>query len=384
MIQVKDLQFPRYFLLNEIDIPSELVPQLLEIEVEVRNDGEPDTAQFKNNRLLISQPSSLPRFLFTVLYSIIKNHVKDGYFQDKLSLSLLFACRDYTYADYESHNHRPVSPPVLMDFSKLTVPHVIVTDIIEPLVGKMASLPVMFVKSNFVDAVEISENNEKFSKRFKYPFRSVSFHEYPLLVANSALHNEGALYAHLIYKLVEFSTSESSAQKVIKNIILSKDSSIIQHLVDVAKLLNGDPIFVMDFLKFFKSNVTLSNEEESVACEVRNEVIAEDKYLSKHIKLAQNYTPQVFKQWHQWSMLQGLIEKQLAPMRGSMWPTSENVKPIEDEHRQMAVERAKKKGKTQLNFEELLELAREWYGHKTVQPGQLAERLLRENRVWKT
>jgi hypothetical protein len=261
----------------------------------------------------------------------------------------------------------------------------IVETLVEPLVGNIKKLPVLFMQSNFVDACEIAESAEKFSKRFREPFKSVSGHDYPFVALNTRIHNDGAQMAHLTYKVIEHSMGSELAGKVIRNIVLSNESNIASNLLEILKILEGDPIYIMDFLKFLKSNVTLTQEEEVRAAEVRMQVIEADKYLSQHIKTAQQgkYTPQVFKQWHQWSMLVGLIEKQLAPMRGSMWPATQNVKPIEDEHRQMAIERAKEKGKTQLNFEELLELAREWYGHKTAQPGQLAENLLRENRVWK-
>jgi len=385
MIQVKDLQFPRYFLLHELDIDPRLASKLLEIKIEVRHDGEPDTAVNKGNRIVISQPSSPARFLFNVIYTLVKTHVKMGYMQDKLSLGLLFACKDYTYSAYDGECNREGKPPVLVSFNKLPVPAVIIENLVEPLVGSIKKLPIMFMPSNFVDACEIIESAEKFAKRFRQPFKSVSFHDYPICMVNTAIHNDAAQMAHLTYQTIAHSLGRDRASRVIRNIVLSDESNIAANLVEILKILDGDPIYIMDFLKFIKSNVTLTREEEVRAAEVRTQVIESDRYLSEHIKMAQQgqYTPQVFKQWHQWSMLVGLIEKQLAPMRGSMWPASQNIKPIEDEHRQMAVERAKEKGKTQLNFEELLELAREWYGHKTAQPGQLAENLLRENRVWK-
>lgn len=385
MIQVKDLQFPKYFLLNELDIDPRVATKLLDIEIEVRHDGEPDTAVFKGSKLVISQPSSPTRFLFKLLYSIIKNHVNNGFQQDKLSLGLLFACKDYTYSDYDVLCCDD-KPPVLVSFNKLPVPSVIVENLIEPLVGPIKRMPVMFMRSNFVDVCEVSHSAEKFAKRFRQPFKSVSFQDYPFLVLNNAIHNKAAQMSHLVYQTIACSLGNKRASNVIRNIILSEDSNIASNLIEILKILEGDPIYIMDFLKFIKSNVVLTDDEEIRAAEVRTNVIESDSYLSEYIKTAQqgNYTPQVFKQWHQWSMLMGLIEKQLAPMRGSMWPASQNIKPFEDKHRQMAIERAKEKGKTQLNFEELLELAREWYGHKANNPGQLAENLLRENRVWKT
>lgn len=385
MIKVKDLQFPKYFLLNELDIDPRVAMKLLDIEIEVRHDGEPDTTTLRNNKLIISQPSSPTRFLFNVIYSIVKNHINNGFQQDKFSLGLLFACKDYTYTDYDAFHTKIGQPPVLVSFNKLPVPSTIIDNIIEPLVGPVKRMPVMFLRSNFVDACEVSQGSEKFSKRFRLPFKSVSFHDYPILVANAAIHNEAAQKAHIMYQAMVCSFGSERASKTIRNIVLSEDSNIASNLVEILKILEGDPIYIMDFLKFIKSNVSLTMSEETRAAEVRTYIVESDQYLSEHFKMAQQgqYTPQVFKQWHQWSMLMGLIEKQLAPMRGSMWPASQNIKPFEDKHRQMAVERAKKKGKTQLNFEELLELAREWYGHKTTNPGQLAENLLRENRVWK-
>lgn len=386
MIQIKDLQFPRYFLTHEIDIDPSLAVQLLDMQVMVRHDGEPDTAVLRGDVLIVNQPSSPTRFLFQVLYTIIKNHVKSAFHQDKLSLGLLYACKDYTYSDYETHENRTGNPPVLVSFTKLTVPTTIIETLIEPLVGKVEPRNVMFMPSNFVDSCEVVRSSEKFSKRFRCPFKAVSFHDYPFFVVNSRIHNEAAKMSHLTFKAVEHTFGTEKAEKSIKNLVLGDDHNLAANLIEILKILEGDPIYVMDFLKFFKSNVTLTTEEENKASEVRESIVESDSYLSKRIKVAQQgkYTPQVFKQWHQWSMIMGLIEKQLAPMRGSMWPASENIKPFEDQHRQLMVERAKEKGKTQLNFEELLELSREWYQHKAVQPGQLAENLLRENRIWKT
>jgi hypothetical protein len=387
MTQVKDLQFARHFLLNEIDLDPATFRHLLHVRVKVQDTGEPDTASFSGNTLVVSQPSSLTRFLFVVLYNLLKNFTNKGIYQDKLSLGLLFACKDYVFGDYRVPEKEKKQPPILLDGEKLTIPHTIITSLIEPLVGKVKIMPVLFIESPMVDACEVAVSAEKFSKRFRMPFRAVSFHEYPIIVANMSIHNEAARMAHICVRIIEHSLGEDVAHKAIKNILLSEESDIGSNLVAILKLLDGSPIFVMDFLKFFKSNVTLNMEEERKAAAVRQNIIESDKYLSEYIKVAQQapkYTPHVFKQWHEWALIMGLIEKQLAPMRGSMWPTTENVKPFEDEHRQMAVERAKEKGKRELNFEELLEVARDWYGHKAVQPGQLAEKLLSENRVWKT
>ena len=381
MIQVKDVQFPRHFLLHEIDLDPRSALQVLQTEVEIKS-GEPDKAILKGNKLIVTNPSSITRFLFLVLYRLISHYTRQGIQQDKLGLGLLFACKEYTYVDYvESHKKQSI----LISEEKLPVCDMVINEIIEPLVGKIPSLKILYIASNFVDACEVSESAEKFSKRFKLPFRAVSFHDYPILVANSSIYNEAATMAHICIKTLEHSLGSEKTSNIVKNLILSESGNIGANLLSVLKILKGDPIFVMDFFKYFKSNVTLTPKEEKRANQVRNHIFATDTYLSRYMKTAADkYTPEVFKQWHEWAAIVGLIEKQLGPMRGSMWPTTDNVKPFEDAHRQMEVERAKEKGKTQLNFEELLELAREWYGHKTVQPGELAEKLLSENRVWKT
>lgn len=385
MIQVKDLQFPRYFLLHEIDLDPKIAFKILQTEVEIHS-GEPDKAILKGNKLVITNPSSITKFIFLVLYKLISAYTKHGIQQDKLGLGLLFACKEYTYIDYVE-SHKKMS--VLISEEKIPVCDIVINELIEPLVGKIPRMRVLYIDSNFVDACEISESAEKFSKRFKLPFRSVSFNDYPILVANNSIYNEAATLSHMCIKILEHSLGTSKTHKIVKNLVLSDAGNMGANLVSILKILKGDPIFVMDFLKYFKSNVTLSPKEEKRAYQVRNHIFATDTYLSNYIKTAQSggagkHTPEVFKQWHEWSAIVGLIEKQLAPMRGSMWPTSDNVKPFEDAHRQMEVARAKEKGKTQLNFEELLELTREWYGHKTVQPGELTEKLLSENRVWKT
>ncbi|KKK43384.1 hypothetical protein LCGC14_3168570, partial [marine sediment metagenome] len=151
MIQVKDLQFPRYFLLNEIDLDPKIVAQLLRVKVKIQNMGEPDTASLKGDTLVISQPSSLTRFLFTVLYQLIKNFTNRGMQQDKLSLGLLFSCKDYVYGDYRA-SEKAKHPPILLDGEKLSVPYAIITNLVEPLVGKVKMLPVLFIESNMVDA----------------------------------------------------------------------------------------------------------------------------------------------------------------------------------------------------------------------------------------
>lgn len=384
MIKIRDLQFPSYFLTHEVRLQPKILRNLLEVEVVVSNMGEPDSVQIKKNKLIVSQPSSITRFLFSVLYHLLKSKAERPTHEDKLSLGLLYACKDYVLNDFE--NKLFDHPSVILNLNKLPLISILLHEVIEPLVGNITSPLVLFSQSSTVDTARIVETEDQFSQEFGGPRRSISVHDYPFVFVNESIFNKPAQAAHLLYKILEISYGEEKTHRIVKNILLDRDSDIFGMIISTAKILHGEPGFIMDFLKFFESNVTLSQEEENIVAESRMKSIASDKYLKEHIKVGQqaNHTPQVFKQWHQWSMIMGLIEKQLAPMRGSMWPTTEKLKPIEDIQRQMIVERAKKKGKNQLNFEELLEVAREMYGHKAHQPGQLYENLLRNNRIWKT
>ena len=132
-----------------------------------------------------------------------------------------------------------------------------------------------------------------------------------------------------------------------------------------------------------QSHTTLVPEEADKFAKLQYNSIKDDQRLQGIIKEAGgSYTPQVFRQWSQWSALMGLIEKQLGHMRGSFWPTTTNMKPHEDKKKEMILRVTKEKGKNQLNMEELLEVSRNWYDHNATEPGQLFEKILKEERIW--
>ena len=128
----------------------------------------------------------------------------------------------------------------------------------------------------------------------------------------------------------------------------------------------------------------MTDEERQASQQIQQEKILSDNYLNKHIKLAaEKQTPSIFRQWSQWSLMSGLIEKQLGPMRGSMWPTTENMRPYENHFKRMLIKKKKDKKNPHLNFEAMLEVSRDLYNHNAREPGQLIEHLLKEERVWK-
>ena len=379
-MKVKDLQFPRHFLLNEIDLDSEQVLALLDYEIEVNLAGEADTIVLRENKIIYQNPSSITKFLFNILYRLLARLTR-GYGQDKLALGLFYEVQNYVYADFDSKDSQ--GPPVFLSFDKLSAPAFIVHELIEPLVGNIADHGVLYMPCRFTDVCKITESKSRLQKIYNLPQIELGPDDFPLLLVNCSVHNIAAQQADLLMKYLELSIGKPRADKVIKNILLNGDGndSILSNLVLILKTLKGDPSFVTDFIEFLSSAVTLTVNEQELSRERQRAVLQADKYIWQHIKTA-DQSPQVFRQWSQWSMLMGLIEKQLSPMRGSMWPASELIKPFEDRFRATLKEKTKKK-QSQLNFEEMLETARELYDHKAVEPGKLIEVVMKDERAWK-
>ncbi len=384
-IKIKDLQFPRHFLINEVDLDANLIQNILEQEIEVRRDGEADTIDYKDGKIVASNPSSITRFIFNILYSTLTKYAMQdsgGIHQDKLGLGLLFMCKQYVYTDFSPKDL--TGPPVLVNFNKLPVPSFIVRELVEPIVGKISDCPILFMPCKFTDVIRPIDSLDHLISQYNLSEVGIGYDDFPLLLSNCKIYNSAAQMCHLTVKFLELTIGEEKTKKVIRKIILDDSSNLIGELVLILRMLHGEPDFVIDFMEYFTSNVSLNREEKvSAVCRQKDKILA-DNYLNKHIKTATpTRTPIINKQWSQWSMIMGLIEKQLSPMRGSMWPTSENVKPFEDRLRGMQIERSKREKKKMLNFEELLETYRDLYNHKAVEPGKIVEHMLRNSRVWK-
>jgi hypothetical protein len=379
-MKVKDLQFPRLFLRTEIDLDADEVTRLLDFDIELHLDGETDTVFVRENTIIYHNPSSVTRFLYKLLYHLLVPHA-DTIGRDKLALGLFYVVRDYAYADYDTEDYQ--IPPVLLSFDKFT-PAFIVREIIEPLVGAIPGCPVLFMKCKFTDTCQIFLSKSKFER--VYGSSQLRDSEFPLLLVNNSVHNTAARDAHLLAKYLEVGLDKQRADKIIKNILADKsgDNHVLQNLFLILKMLKGDPTYVTDFMEFLTSSVDFSSSEMNLTIERQRAAIRADNYLSKNLKIADDgkHTPQVFRQWSQWSLLMGLIEKQLSPMRGSMWPASELVKPHEEKLRALMKEKSTKK-KSHLNFEEMLETARELYDHNAIEPGKLIEVVMKDQRAWK-
>ena len=370
-MKINDLQFARVFLSDKVGLNQSDIARLLDMNIEIHSSGEPDTVILRNNQLQYYNPSSITRFLYKILYSAL-HHFADNIGKDKLAIGLFYMVRNYVYSDFDP---KDIQYSVVVSFDKLT-PAFIVHEIIEPLIGSVHQQDVMFTKSKTIDTCQVVTSSSGLSK-------SSSEIDFPVLVVNSNVYNTAAQHADLLYCYLKSSIGESRTNKVIKNILLNNDDNhILNNLFSMLKILHGDPTYVIDFLKFLQAAVVLSSQERETLYRKQQDILRADNYMKKSIKVADE-SSQVFRQWSQWSLLMGLIEKQLSPMRGSAWPASELIGPHEQDFQEILDEKSKKKNKPQLNFEEMLETSRDLYNHNAIEPGQLIEVIMKDQRAWK-
>jgi hypothetical protein len=383
-LKLRELIFPKYFLLNEIDLPPSAVSSLLDYDIEIQQMGEPDQVIVRGNRIIYHNPSSPMKFLFQLLYSILSPKLADERFKDKLGLALIGMCRDHVYSDWDRAHIN--GPPVLISFEKMDVPQFLLAEIMEPLIGRVKRMPIFFFPCKFTDVCRIVEDREQLSDEYNLSYHVVPVTEFPIILSNFNIHNNAARTCHLITTVLKSQYPKSQYRAIIRSLLTDPSSRLLPDVITVLKTLRSDPLFTLNFLKYLNSEID-DPHDRLKSEELQCDIVTSDSFLSRHVKIADFGNPvgnqggQVFRQWTQWSMMLGLTEKQLTPMRGSMWPASENLKPFEEQKKQMVAEREKAKGGP-LNFEELLEVARDVYNHK-AKPGSLIETLLADNRVWK-
>lgn len=366
-MKIRDLQFINHVLTDE---------SILDTEIQIEYLGDSDTIIDKGNRLVYRNPSSIGQFLFHILHHVGARQL-EGMDRDRLALVLYGLVTDYVSTGYNEHKH--AGPPVIIDFDKLSVPSFIVRELVEPLVGKIKTSDIFFLPCNHIDACAIIKDSNQLSTEFNTSFEEV---EFPLVVCNCNINNSAAQLCHITVKILENALGYKASQNVISKLLLGDNGNITSNLLLILKILKGEPEFIVEFLDLLDSHVKLPyNREEALDFQYKE--IQSDSYLREHITKTATPNSQIWKQWAQWSMLMGLIEKQLGPMRGSLWPASENIKPHEDKLRLTIKKKEKEKEKNQLNFEELLETARDQYDHNAIEPGKLIEVLLKDNRVWK-
>lgn len=378
-MKIKDFQFIRYLLTNEMDIPTSKCVDILNSDIDILHSGEPDTVVERGEKIIYYNPSSTTRFLFGVLYTVLKRYLVSDVQKDKLGLALLSRCKEYVYMDYEPEQIS--GPPILLSCEKIPVVHLILSEIIEPLIGRIKRLPVFFIPCKFTDTCRIVDTQDQLIKYYDISRLSVPYTDFPLIVHNCNIYNNPASNADLLWKTLVFNLGENKTIKIIRNIFLENDNQILDNLIVLIQHLRGEPGFVVEFLDYLGSNIFYDKDEvqqsinKQVESFIRNKIIKQADSWSY-----QNQSDRINKQWSQWSMMLGLIEKQLTPVRGSLWPATEKLKPIEDKRKEFILNREIKKGR-KLTIEEMLEIARDIYDHN-ARPGTLIETMLKDNRVF--
>ena len=367
-----DIQFLKKMIYFCPDFSEQNINDLLNIEIFIDKNGEPDSCVDREESIIYHKPTSILKFLFNISYALLSKITPQEYI-DILAVFLMQQCKDYVYHNYEN---KKILNPVILDIEKVHPVNIIIEDILKPLTGKITKYDVLFTKCNFTDAVLPCSAIGEFQNRYNMSGKSLSRHDFPILVANASIYNKPAIYADLLFNCLLLNFENTKTTNILSNLLLDKDLNNYMNLI--LKNFESDPVFILSFNSFLHCHANLKPEESQ-------ENIQKLSNSESILKISSDgkYTPQVWNQWDQFSMNMGLIEKQLSPMRGSMWPTSTTLKPYENHIKQKIEEKSKKVGKNQLNFEELLEVIRDIYKHNAVEPGKLVEHMLKDNRVWK-
>ena len=382
---ISDFQFLKYLLLKELDIEQSITDELLNKEIVIQNYGSQDEIVIRSGQIIYTNPSSLLLFLFKTSYTLLCEKITESEQKDKVALVLIQMCKDYLYDEYTEQRTKNC-PPLLMSFNKFPVPLFILNTIIEPLLSKKLNrYKILCMPCHFTDVCRTVTSTEVLSKHYSNISKQVFANDdFPLILLNASVYNNAAQSVHLLIKILEMNLGEDETQNVLKNVLLNKKDHLSTQLITVLKTLNNDPVFVFDFFKYLSAHLALSKKDDYNYINHYAVVMQSDAYLGGFVKTSSDgkYTPSIWRQWDQFSMLMGLIEKQLGSFRGSMWPTTEQMKPHDQEFKLMIKTRQKEKNKNQLNFEELLEVAREHLNHNAIEPGKLSEVLLKDNRLW--
>ncbi len=376
-MKIKDLQFARKFIRDYVDPIKVDTRSLMDISVEISGTGDTDSLIDRGNQIIMKRPSSLANFLFKLLYTVLSKNITREDKKDQFGIGLLLSINEYVYADYDQTEDMP---PVVMSFEKNLTLYSIINELIFPVIGRFDLPPVLSMNCNHVDACSVASSHDELVKLYNLPRQSVPNSQIPVVVLNQSVRNRAAKMADLLFKVISFSLGEEKTSRTIKTILMDQESGLMSHLFEILKITDGDPATIVDFIELLSNNVEFSETEWEQHIEAQACIINNDSYLNKHIKVA-NQRSQVEHQWSQWSMLQGLIEKQLGPTRGSKWPITEALKPFDERKKKMISDKKKEKGSA-LNMEELLAVSRDIYNHK-AEHGKLIEQLLRRNRVWK-
>jgi hypothetical protein len=381
--KIRDFQLFRYFFGLDIDLHEDIVESILDCKINVKPYGEPDTMIDRGNTIIYHNPSTPTKFLFNILYTTLTRHISKPEHRDKLGLGLYTICTNYVYEDSEIMSS--VGPPVVIGFEKIVVPNTIIQELVNPLVGPIKTTNLLFTACQFTDTCRMISNEEELHKQYNFPRGNLSPHNFPLMLVNTNIQNKAAQLAGILLCILQSNLGKDKTQALLKNILLDESKSLINKIITIVRIIEGDPGTVINFVKLLQSYAGMSVDDNIVSNRLQIEAVTSDKYLKNNIKIAASdayYTPEVRKQWTEWAIMLGLLEERLQGVRGPMWPSTQTMKPHDDEKKKMFAKKRKEKGKNLLNFEEMLEVARDVYNHRTDLKGKLTETMLKDKRVW--
>lgn len=369
-MKASDFQFVRLFSTHcELDIDD--------IDVLIVQDDKTDFVSKSGNVITLHSPTTITKTIFNLTYRLYEEKLKNAYKKDSFSLILAKAVHDYVYNGFENIYQQH---PLIMSGYKSQIPTVILKEIVEPLLDtKIEILPLFMTKCTFTDSCRIIHSFNDFYDMCNFSSNLIPFSKYPMILCNCFIENKASLLSDIFLKQLEHNLGQEKASKLIKRILLNEDEKPLQHIIDICCSESVEDHFVEQFVEFLKAygNLTVEENETFVS-------IIKLQYSKAFSKFAQYdnslYDNKIQKQWTEWSFL-GLIEKQLAGMRGSKREVTELMKDT-DKEREKLKQRKKRQKKRSLNTEDLLEISRELYDTKVVEPGILAEKLLNDKRVW--
>ena len=372
-MKIRDLQFAKLFIGKGEWLPAEAIAAIMGKNLEMVNEGEPNTISDRGSTVSVSPQDSVVMFLHNLIYQCASPLMGEGVKKDAMSLTLLQQVYEYVYRNYDQEKQ---PHPVVLSFNKLSLPSFLIHDLIEPITGTLTVPRIVYADCPVTDAARWIES-EKDLKTVRNVPESV-FSGEPMLLVNSGVYNHAATMSHVLTLVLSANLGNDKAESFIAELLAN--DSCVEQITTVVKLLYGDVEVLFNFLTY------LSADKQLAEIGKLRQTVEKDAFFKEQLMKIGGPAPfdaGTNKQWEQFSILMGLIEKQLDRARGSRFPATEHMRSHEDAKRKEQNEVAKSKGKKQLNMEELLELARSWYKHKAVIPGELHEKLLTQLRVWK-
>lgn len=371
-MQIKDFQFVSTFL---NDIPEVDIDPTTDIRIVL--DSETDRCEKKGNGIVLHTPTLVSKTIFNLIYSLCEEKITNPHKKDVFSLSLYKSIFNHIYND--DSTKMCIGPPVLVSCKKLHIPSMIIKELIEPIINKKIELlPVMFIKCGFSDSCRIVHSYTDFCDYYKFESNIVPFTRYPFILCNHSIENKAALFSHVLLLQLENSFGYDTASSLIKKILLDEKEVVLDGIIKIIYAFGNTPTFVNEFLTYLKTYSKLIGGETALFI---SSIRAHYEKNDSLKKLAQMDSA-VSKQWTQWSTLLGLTEKQLSEMHGSKRELSENMKEYDKDLELLKQKKRKELNKKDLNKEDLLEVSRDQYNAKAIEPGQLNEVLLNKMHDW--